>query len=399
MTCKRIGLVLAMAITALSGFAAPLKEVFADDFLIGSAIGSRDVRHPYSFPMRQDPRELEVLAREFNCITAENIMKWQYIHPQPELFNFDQADEFMAYAEKNGLAVVGHTLVWHSQTPDWLFKDETGNPVTRDVLIERMRKHIHTVVGRYKGRIKYWDVVNEAVDTEMVEDKTLPLDKEGKPQKKQVAFYRDSPWRRIIGGDYIELAFRFAHEADPDALLLYNDFSLEDKEKTLFVADMVRDLKAKGVPIHGIGTQGHWHLDYPSMEDLQSAIDILAATGVKISITELDVGVLPQADSHKGADINDRAELRDELNPYTAGAPADVLARQAEKYKSIFEVLLRNRGAVERVTLWGLSDKYSWLNNYPVRGRTDYPLLFDRNCQPKPAYFAIQELKQNKSLP
>jgi endo-1,4-beta-xylanase len=323
-------------------------------------------------------------------MTAENLMKWQYLQPRSGFFNFDQADEAMAFAEANNQTVVGHALVWHAMLPDWVFQDVNGENVSREVLIQRMRDHIHTVVGRYKGRIKYWDVVNEAVDTKMVVDESLPLDEEGNPQEKMVAFYRDSPWLQIIGKEYIEMAFRFAHEADPDALLLYNDFSMTHRAKAQFVADMVREMKAKGVPIHEVGFQAHWHLEYPSMEELQEAIDIITEADVKVSLTELEIGVLPVATDHQGADIEHRAELQEDLNPYTNGVPSEVLEEQAEKYRSIFEVLLDNREQIERVTFWGITDQYTWKGDWPVKGRTAHPLLFDRNFKPKPAYEALQ---------
>jgi len=356
-------------------YSAPLKDAFSEDFLIGTALGSRDVNHDYTYPMRQNEKELHLVAQEFNCVTAENLMKMEYLQPKEGFFNFEPADEFMAFAEGNDLAVVGHALVWHSQAPQWLFKDSDGKPVSRDVLIERMKTHIQTVVGHYKGRIKYWDVVNEAVDI-----------------KQQVAFYRDSPWLQIIGEDYIELAFRFAHEADPDAKLLYNDYSMTDHVKVEFVAEMVRGLKEKGTPIDGVGMQAHWHLDYPDMEQLQDSIDLLAAAGVKVSITELDIGVLPHGSDDQGADINRREELCAESNPYANAIPQEILAQQAEKYRAVFDVFRKNRQCIERVTIWGVTDQYSWKNNWPVPGRTAYPLLFDRNCQPKPAYRALQNV-------
>ncbi|MDF7826213.1 endo-1,4-beta-xylanase [Pontiellaceae bacterium B12227] len=371
---------------------APLKDAFADDFLMGTALGSRARNHSYKFPMRKDARELELVAQEFNCVTAENLMKMEYLQPKEGFFNFEQADEFMAYAEQNDLVVVGHALVWHSQAPGWLFKDKEGNPVSREVLIERMRKHIHTVVGRYKGRIKYWDVVNEAIDTKMVLDDTLPPDEEGNPQKKQVAFYRNSPWLQIIGEDYIELAFRFAHEADPEARLLYNDYSMTDKAKVDFAAEMIRGLKARGITVHGAGMQAHWHLDYPDVEALQYSIDTLVSAGVKVSITELDIGVLPRASEYHGADVNRREELRAELNPYSNSIPAEVLNEQAEQYRAVFDVFLANSEHIERVTVWGVTDRYTWKSDWPVPGRSAYPLLFDRAYQPKPAYHALKKL-------
>ena len=391
---KYILILILAAASVLSVTGVPLKDAYQDDFLIGYALGSAEAKGEpsYIFPMRRDQQELEIAGREFNCMTAENLMKWQYLQPRPGFFNFDQADEAMAFAEAHNQTVVGHALVWHSMLPEWVFQDANGENVSREVLIERMRDHIHAVVGRYKGRIKYWDVVNEAVDTRMVVDESLPLDEEGNPQEKMVAFYRDSPWLQIIGKEYIELAFRFAHEADPDAVLLYNDFSMTHGAKARFVADMVRGMKAKGVPIHEVGFQAHWHLEYPSMEELQEAIEMITDAGVKVSLTELDIGVLPVATDHQGADIEQRVDLEDDLNPYTAGAPEEVLAEQAEKYRAIFEVLLNNRQQIERVTFWGIADQYSWKQDWPVKGRTAHPLLFDRNYQPKPAYRVLQEI-------
>jgi endo-1,4-beta-xylanase len=380
-------LTVSMVLLVITGCFASLKDVYNDAFLVGAAVGSGT----RSSLMRHDPQELEVLTREFNCVTAENLMKPEYLQPRPGEFNFEGTDALVTFAERNNMDVVGHVLVWHAQLPNWIFKDDQGKRVSREMLIARMREHIHKVVGRYKGRIKYWDVVNEAVETRTVVDETLPPDEEGNPQKKRIAVYRDSPWRQIIGDDYIELAFRFAHEADPNARLLYNDYNMTIKEKAEFVADMLCGLKAKGMPIHGVGMQGHWHLEYPSMEQLQKAIDIYAAVGVMVSISELDVGILPLVDNYEGADVNKREELRDELNPYANDAPAEVLAQQADKYRDIFEVLLHNRDRIERVTFWGVSDHYSWLNNWPVLDRTAYPLLFDRDFQPKPAYHALQK--------
>jgi GH35 family endo-1,4-beta-xylanase len=370
----------------VSGNAMPLKDAYEGDFLIGCAMGSVEVDGAPShvFPMRKDQRELEIVKREFNSVTAENLMKWQYLNPAPGKFNFTEADEFVDFAEKNGQVVVGHAPVWHAMLPGWVFVDENGGAVSREELIERMREYIHTVVGRYKGRVKYWDVVNEAVETKEYTDEN------GKLVQRE-AFLRDSLWRKIIGDDYIELAFRFAHEADPEALLLYNDYGMTHPEKAAFVADMVRGLKARGVPIHGVGIQAHWHLEYPSTEELQAAIDMYASAGVKVSLTELDIGVLPLATDYRGADISKQVELQEELNPYTNGVPVEVLRQQAEKYRAMFDVLLKNREDVERVTFWGVSDAYSWRNNWPVQGRTGHPLLFDRNYESKSAYHALQQ--------
>jgi endo-1,4-beta-xylanase len=393
---KQIVLPLAAA-GLLAGCCNPHRESLADvyrsDFEIGTALGSRDVHHDYIYPMRKDSKELKIIAGEFDCVTPENLLKWEYVHPLPGFYNFEQADEFMDFAEANGLDVVGHVLVWHSQTPAWVFEDDDGNPVSREVLIERMRDHIHTVAGRYKGRIKYWDVVNEAVDVRSEADAGSPVNPDGSPNRVNAAFYRESPWLRIIGEDYIALAFRFAREADPDARLLYNDYSLIDKAKSEFVAKMVRDLKGRGVPIDGVGMQGHWHLDYPSREELQDAIGRFVSAGVSVDITELDVGILPRVKGHDGADISDLTEYRAELDPFTRGVPPDVEQKQIDKYRMIFDVLLANREHVDRVTLWGVSDRYSWKNDYPIPGRTDYPLLFDRKLNRKAVYRTLMELK------
>ena len=355
----------------------PLKDLYADHFLVGNILaGGIDGNSLF----RQDKEELALLLGEFNCLTAENSMKMQYVQPEEGVFNFKSSDALLHIADKAGMEVVGHALVWHHQVPHWIFKDSEGNPVSREVLIQRMKDHIFEVVGRYKGKIKYWDVVNEAVDLRY-------------ENGKQVAFYRESPWYTIIGEDYIELAYQFAHEADPNALLLYNDYSMTDLVKTQFVADMVSELKGKGIPIHGIGMQGHWHLEWPSSRNLRKALDILSAVNVKVSISELDLRVLPHPkETEMGADIRLNIERLNELDPYTKGIPEKMLKKQAKKYASLFKVFLEYSDVIERVSFWGVVDHHSWLRDWPVKGRTVYPALFDRDYSPKPAYFAIRKL-------
>lgn len=355
----------------------PLKDLYADHFLVGNILaGGIDGNSLF----RHDKEELALLIGEFNCLTAENSMKMQYVQPEEGVFNFKSSDALLHIADKAGMEVVGHALVWHHQVPHWIFKDSEGNPVSREVLIQRMKDHIFEVVGRYKGKIKYWDVVNEAVDLRY-------------ENGQQVAFYRESPWYTIIGEDYIELAYRFAHEADPDALLLYNDYSMTDLVKTQFVADMVSELKGKGIPIHGIGMQGHWHLEWPSSRNLRKALDILSAVNVKVSISELDLRVLPHPkETEMGADIRLNIERLNELDPYTKGIPEKMLKKQAKKYASLFKVFLEYSDVIERVSFWGVVDHHSWLRDWPVKGRTVYPALFDRDYSPKPAYFAIRKL-------
>jgi len=346
--------------------AETLREAFADDFLIGVALNGLMVEHPRS-PAAQ------IAARQFSALTPENDMKWQAIHPAPDRYSFSAADHYVLFAEANDMDVIGHTLVWHSQTPEWVFQDAQGNDLTREALLARMRDHIHTVVGRYQGRVKGWDVVNEAID-----DTSGGL--------------RESPWRRIIGDDYIAQAFRFAHEADPEAELYYNDYSLVKPEKRAPTLEMLRGLIAEDVPISGVGMQGHYHLDWPTAAELDAAITDFAALGLKVMITELDVDVLPSRGEAGVADIARHEKADAASNPYTEGLPVEVQAQLADRYAELFGVFMQHRTEITRVTLWGLDDGSSWLNHFPIFGRTNYPLLFDRALEPKPAFDAVRQV-------
>jgi endo-1,4-beta-xylanase len=342
-----------------------LKEAFGGQFLIGTALNADQI---YGY----DRNGIDLTIHHFNAITPENVTKWALIHPYPDEYDFDAADRFVEFGEKHNMFMVGHTLVWHSQTPRWVFEDENGNPLGRDALLERMRDHIHTVVGRYKGRIHGWDVVNEALN----EDGSL----------------RESPWYRIIGEDYLVKAFEFAREADPDAELYYNDYSLENIEKREGAIRLVRYLRENGAPITGIGTQGHYYLDWPDLEEIEKTITEFAALGIDVMVTELDIDVLPMAFEYQGADISVRAELEERLNPYADGLPEEIERELAQRYRDIFEVFMKHSEHLSRVTFWGVTDGDSWKNNWPVRGRTNYPLIFDREWQPKPAFFSIMDL-------
>ena len=364
-----------------------LKEVYKDDFLIGVSLGSRDIKHYYKYPMRKDAAELEVVNREFNCITAENLMKPQYICPHPGKYYFNAVDEVMRFAEKNDHVVVGHVLVWHAMTASSFFEDNNGNLLSRNALIKRMREYIHKVVGRYKGRIDYWDVVNEAVDLRTV------IDEDGKTI--QEAFLRKSKWSEIIGDDFIELAFKFAQEADPDTELIYNDFTMNNSVKAQFVADMCTNIRKKGIRVDGIGMQAHWHLNYPSKNELRDVMSIFRKAKLKVHLTELDVGILEGPDVQQDADIRRNLTSNPNLNPYTNNVPLPILERHGNKYVDIFEILLENRDIVDRVTFWGANDGISWLNHWPIKGRTSHPLLFDRENKPKPAYRALIDLGVN----
>jgi endo-1,4-beta-xylanase len=316
-----------------------------------------------------DVQGASLAARHFNTITAENVLKWEVVHPEPGRFDFEAADRFVDFGEANGMFIVGHVLVWHSQTPDWVFEDASGTPLTRKALLDRMQDHISTVVGRYRGRIGGWDVVNEALN----EDGSL----------------RQSPWLRIIGEDYIQKAFAYAREADPAAELYYNDYSIENAPKRRGTVALVTDLQQKGVPVTGIGIQAHINLEWPTLAQYDSTISAFAALGVDVLITELDIDVLPSAWGRQTADVGMTAELRAELNPYADGLPDSVQTALTLRYAGLFSTFLKHRDALSRVTFWGVSDGDSWKNNWPVPGRTNYPLLFDRQWLPKPAFAAV----------
>ena len=366
---------LTYACVALSACAeATLKDSYANEFLIGTIMpGGLDPDATFT----DDPIELGVVARDFNALTAENCMKPMFMQPNEGEYFFKASDYCVDFAEANSMALVGHTLVWHAMTADWFFKDEAGQLPSRELMLERMRTHIDTVVGRYKGRIPYWDVVNEAVLYQGAGNS---------------AVFRESPWFKAIGEDYIELAFRHTHAVDPDAKLYYNDYNMTKKEKVDFVLEMVSEMRAKGVPIHGVGMQGHWMLDWPSLSDIEYTLRTFADAGIPVSITELDISVLPDAPSHSGANVTDNVEYAEKYNPYSQSIPDEVLQKQADRYQEIFELFLKYKSNIERVTFWGTSDSQSWKNSYPMKGRTDYPLLFDRKFNSKPAYHSLLKL-------
>jgi len=340
-----------------------LKDLFEGEFYIGSALNLNQISG-------REPKTMALVEKHCNSISPEDVLKWEGVHPGPQQYHFEPADGFVALGEKSKMFVVGHTLVWHQQTPAWAFRDESGNPVNRDALLGRMQDHIATVVGRYKGRIHGWDVVNEA------------LDDGGR--------MRQSLWLERIGEDYIRKAFEYAHEADPDAALYYNDYSLELPAKRDGAVRLIRDLKRGGVPVDGIGIQGHWSLDYPErLDDLESSILAFSELGVEVMITELDVSVLPFPDQQRGADISLHFDKKKEWDPYPDGLPDAVQEKLARRYSEFFRIFRKYRERISRVTIWGIHDGQSWLNHWPIRGRTDYPLLFDRDYRAKPAFDAV----------
>jgi endo-1,4-beta-xylanase len=347
-----------------------LKAAYTDAFLVGTAVNEAIVSGA-------DAAAQQIVVQQFNTITAENVLKAGPLSPEPGVYEFGPADAFVAFGEAHGLFIVGHTLVWHNQTPPWFFQDEKGNPNTREAQIERMRRHIETVAGRYAGRVHAWDVVNEVIDND--------------------GSYRPTTWVRGIGNgdDLIRLAFRFASEYAPGAELYYNDFNAWRPAKRDGIMRLVRMLQAEGIRIDGVGMQGHWGLHYPKTAYIEAAVDSFASLGVKVMITELDVDVLPLTREGQviGSVMSDPQfqleEFEAYLDPYGAGLPDDVQRQLAARYAELFGLFYRKRDRIDRVTLWGVHDAMSWKNDYPVPGRTNYPLLFDRDRRPKPAFDAV----------
>ena len=350
------------AVTCHATAQPALKDVFKKHFLIGAALNESQFTE-------QNPAQTALIKKHFSTITPENVLKWEIVHPKTDNFNFGPADRYVEFGEKNGMFIVGHTLVWHSQTPKWVFEDANGNPADRAMLLARMSNHIHTVVGRYKGRVKGWDVVNEA----LAENGSL----------------RESPWKKIIGEDYLVKAFEFAHAADPDAELYYNDYALENEAKRNGAIALVKNLQAAGVKVAGIGTQTHAKMSWPSPQLVDDTLTAFGKLGVKVMVTELDVDVLPGAGASQSADVSVRFAQTPALNPYTNSLPDSVQQALAKRYADLFAIYVKHADIIARVTFWGVTDGDSWLNSWPVRGRTSHPLLFDRNCQIKPAYTSV----------
>ena len=324
-----------------------LKEAYKDYFPVGVAVSPRGLTGP----------DAALITGQFNSVTPENAMKMGPIHPEENRYAWQDADAIVAFAQKNGMKVRGHTLCWHNQTPKWLFTDSSGKQVTREVLLARMKQHINDVVGRYKGKIYAWDVVNEAV-----------------PDTSE-SIYRKSKFYEIIGEDYIEKAFEYAHAADPNAKLFYNDYNTESASKREKIFQLVKKLKEKNVPIHGVGLQGHWSIYEPTAAELEKSITQFASLGLAVQITELDVSVHPKEHERRAKKATDTGELTPEM-----------IAKQATQYKMIFDTFRKHKGTLTGVTFWNVSDKTTWLDNFPVPGRKDYPLLFDAEYKPKAAF-------------
>ncbi len=341
-----------------------LRKAFKNHYLIGAAINAQQING-------RDSLAKPLIVNEFSSISPENDLKWSEIHPQPNEYKFETADNFVALGEKNKQFIIGHTLVWHSQVPGWVFVDDNKALVSKDVLYQRMKEHIDKVAGRYKGRIGGWDVVNEALN----DDGTM----------------RNSFYYQIAGDEFILKAFEYAQAADPKSELYYNDYNMFKPEKVEGAVRIVRMLKEKGLRIDAVGMQGHWHMDSPTIEEIEKSILTLSKEGVKVVITELDISVLPNPQRNASSNITDVAQSSVDVNPYTNGLPDSVQVALANRYKAIFELFNKHKDKIGRVTFWGVQDGNSWKNDFPARGRTDYPLIFDRAHKPKKAYYSILE--------
>lgn len=334
---------------------ATMKDYFKNDFTIGAAI-------PVSHVNGADPKADSIVTLHYNSIVAENCMKCEKIHPEENVYFWDDADAFVKYGTDRGMEIIGHTLLWHPQLAPWFAKDSLGNNVSADVLKQRMKDHITTVMTRYKGKIHGWDVVNEAI----LDDGS----------------YRKSPFYEIIGEEFIPLAFQYAHEADPDAELYLNDFSMSVPGKRDAYVKLIKDLKARGLRIDGIGMQSHIGMDYPNMEDYEKSIVEFANTGVNVMMTELDMSALPTV--QMGANISDSVAFNAMRNPYPDGLPAEVSAHWNARMDSVMNLYRKHSDVITRITFWGTQDGMSWKNDFPMHGRTDYPLPFDREYNLKP---------------
>lgn len=346
-----------------------LKEALEGKFLMGAAL------NPSIFTGR-DTASLRIISKHFSSVVAENCMKSERIHPEEAVFDFELADKFIDFATQKKLHTVGHCLIWHSQSPDWLFVDEDGNDVSREILIERISAHITTIVERYKGKVEVWDVVNEAFEDD--------------------GSWRNTKFYQIIGEDYIELAFLLANEADPDAELIYNDYSMFHQGRREAVVKLVKNLQAKGIRIDGVGMQAHSGMDYPPLEEFEKSMIAFADCGMDVHITEMDITAIPFPDGNVGAEVSSSFEYQERMNPYANGLTDSARLALHDRYLDFFELFLQHKDKIKRVTMWGIADHHSWRQNWPIRGRSDFPLLFDREYQAKPIVESIIKAAKNE---
>ena len=334
-----------------------LKDVFKNDFLIGTAIDSKQIE-------QKDSLSNLIIKEQFNAVTPENIMKAEIIHPAWDTYNFTSADKLVAFAQKNGIKVNAHTLIWHSQLPSFMHRMQNADSVK-----QFFENHITTLAGRYEGKVFSWDVVNEALNEDGSLRRTIFLDK--------------------LGEDYIVEAFRLAQKAAPGTKLYYNDYNLEQPRKRAGAIALIKKIQQAGIRIDGVGIQGHWKAGNVPLKDIEESIKEFAALGVEVMFTELDLTVLPNPRGNITADISATSQSTVKMNPYSNGLPDSVQQILTKSYTDLFSLFMKYNKEISRITFWGVHDSQSWLNNWPIHGRTNYPLLFDRNYKPKPAFYSV----------
>lgn len=346
----------------ITGGNSSLKDAYTNDFLIGTALNAAQIEE-------KEPNAAALVPLQFNAITPENIMKAEIIHPQWDNYNFDLADKIAAYGQKYSMKVNGHTLIWHSQLPRFM-----RNMNDADSVKQFFTNHINTIAGRYDGKIFSWDVVNEALE----EDGSL----------------RKSIFLNKLGEDYIVEAFRLTQKAAPNTELYYNDYNNEQPKKRAGCIALIKKIQAAGVRIDGVGIQGHWRASNVPLKDIEESIIEYAKLGIKVMFTELDLGVLPNPWDGDAADVNLKATYSAKMNPYASGLPDSMQVKLTKGYEDLFKLFLKHKDKISRITFWGVNDGQSWLNGWPIPGRTNYPLLFDRAFKPKPAFDAVINLKK-----
>jgi len=348
--------------TASSSSGEPtLKEAYKNDFMIGAALNAEQIEE-------KEPNAAALVPQQFNAVTPENIMKAEIIHPEWGRYNFDLSDKIAEYGKKHNIKVNGHTLIWHSQLPAY-----ARNIKDVDSFKTFFNNHITTIASRYNDKIYSWDVVNEALE----EDGSM----------------RKSVFLNKLGENFVTEAFRLAQKAAPNTELYYNDYNIEQPKKRAGAIMLIKKIQAAGVRIDGVGIQGHWHVGRVPFKEIEESILDYSALGMKVMFTELDIEVLPR--NFQGADVSQRVASNPELNPYVNGLPDSVQHQLSLDYENLFKLFLKHKDKITRVTFWGVNDGQSWLNGWPVRGRTNYPLLFDRQYKPKPAYYKVIALKTN----
>lgn len=332
-----------------------------NQWLVASDLGltEHQIKDPsYQLVGSRDQMKIEmgVVPSEFNCVTAENCMKSEVISPKKGIFDFVLADQFVQYAQKHNLTIIAHAPIWHSQCAKWLCHNEDGSLVSKDQLKENMRLYINTVYGHFRGKIKGYDVVNEAIEDD--------------------GSYRNSDFYKIMGEEFIDWAFQCAQEADPNTELYYNDYSMAEPGKRATVVKMIQRLKSKGIRIDAVGLQTHIGMDFPDFKEYEKSIKAFVDAGVDVQLTETDMSILPNP--YTGADVSTRFDYTPEKDPYKDGITADQLKPWQKRFKELFAIINKYSKNVKRVTFWGITDASSWKNDFPIKGRTDYPLPFDR---------------------